>query len=119
MLINLTNHPSNKWPAEQMEAAIRQFQNVEDLPFPAIDPQWSGDRVAILAQQYKEDILALRRNKGTLSLHLQGEFTFTFHLVNLLKSEGIDCYVSTSHRKVVEQGNKKTVEFNFVRFRKY
>lgn len=38
MLINLSNHPYEKWDETQKQAAIEAFGRVEDYPFPPIDP---------------------------------------------------------------------------------
>ena len=53
------------------------------------------------------------------AVHLMGEFTFCFSLAGLLQKNGIVCITSTSERKVLQEGAKKIVEFNFVRFRAY
>ncbi len=40
--INLTNHPSTKWGADQL-AAAKKYGNIVDIPFPAVDPEASSD----------------------------------------------------------------------------
>ena len=46
--------------------------------------------------------------------------TLTYALVNLLKAAGYRCVASTTVREVYEeQPGKKTVIFQFVRFRDY
>lgn len=55
---------------------------------------------------------------------LQGEFTLTYHLVNLLKHAGIRVVAACSERhaveKVDEDGNSiKHSKFTFVQFREY
>jgi len=37
-LINLSNHPSGNWPAEQIQVAQAQYGRVVDMPFPRINP---------------------------------------------------------------------------------
>ncbi|MGQ9799960.1 MAG: hypothetical protein ACUVRG_11875, partial [Ignavibacterium sp.] len=53
------------------------------------------------------------------AVHLMGEFTFVYNLVNLLKKKNIKVIVSTTDRIVEESDGKKIVIFQFVRFREY
>lgn len=39
MFLNLSDHPSSSWPESQLRAATNQYQTVECLPFPKINPQ--------------------------------------------------------------------------------
>ncbi|MEM3373490.1 MAG: hypothetical protein QXF76_04715 [Candidatus Anstonellales archaeon] len=55
----------------------------------------------------------------TNAVHVMGEMTFSFALVALLLKENVECVDSTTERIVYEENNLKTVEFNFVKFRKY
>jgi len=68
-----------------------------------------------LVQEYFETIQAMQ----PAAVHLMGEMTFTFALVQKLKSAGIPCVASTTHRRVEERGGKKIVQFEFVQFRPY
>ena len=55
-----------------------------------------------------------------VTIHIMGEMTFTFRLVEKLKAAGIRCVASTSERVVQELSDgKKVVQFSFVRFREY
>ncbi|NBC09019.1 MAG: TIGR02221 family CRISPR-associated protein [Bacteroidetes bacterium] len=114
-LINLSNHPSDKWPAEQLQAAREQYGYVRDIPFPAINPNMEAIQMQALVQEYFETIQSLTPT----AVHLMGEMTFTFALVQKLKAAGIPCVASTSHRKVEERDGKKIVQFEFVQFRPY
>jgi len=115
MLLNLSNHPSDRWTDAQQLAAKEEFGTVEDLPFPAIDPTMQAEDLQTLAQHYFETIQSL----SPTAVHLMGEMTFTFALVQKLKAAGIPCVASTSHRKVEERDGKKIVQFEFVQFRPY
>jgi len=116
MLINLSNHPSSKWSQAQQEAATEQYGEVEDLPFPNIDPSWTTQEIKALAQEY----LAKVKTKQPQAVHLMGEMTFTYALVRLLQAAGISCVASTSERQVIEGDNgQKTVQFTFHQFRAY
>ena len=117
MFINLTNHPSNRWSQEQRNAA---GNNIQDYPFPNVNPEMSQIEVFKLAQDTFKEVMSL--NPDTVLV--QGEMTLTFHLVNLFKSAGIRTVCATSQREVVETVNDegetvKNVVFRFVQFREY
>lgn len=120
MFINFTNHPSVKWSAEQIDAA-RQYGEVIDIPFPAVDPQGGDDYIAKLAVGYAAEILSL---KPTAVL-CQGEMTLSFAIALILMRErGVTVLTACSNRAVTETtgADGKTVkqaEFKFTGFRKY
>lgn len=127
MLINFSNHPSDKWPDEQRQAAIDRFGSIDDMAFPHIDPLASETAVADLTQKYAAAIVKKLNNppapfvKGELNaVHIMGEMTFTCALVRLLHQRGITCVASTTERIAQElpDGSKK-VTFQFCRFREY
>ncbi len=124
MLINLTNHPFETWQAAMKKTAIDSYGNVVNLPFPAVSP--NADRVAVeeLASLYLMEIqvVILKHNlsPGDVTIHLMGEFTFTYTLLTLLEAAGIPAVASTTERNTIDQPDgSKTVNFSFVRFREY
>lgn len=114
-LLNISNHPSDRWAARQRETAIELYGFVKDLPFPNVDPDMSAEDMDALVQDYLGQVLAL----APAAVHLMGEMTFTFALVQKLKAAGIPCVASTSKRLVEERDGKKVVQFEFVQFRPY
>jgi hypothetical protein len=119
MFLNLSNHPSVEWPAEQL-AAASAWGEVVDLPFPNIPPEWDTAQVAALARDYFDRIKHLLVDASGLSaVHVMGESVFTLRLVVLLQSVGIRAVASTTSRTVSYQGSAKTSTFDFVRFREY
>lgn len=52
MLINLSNHPSTKWGKKQKQAAIAQYNEILDLPFPQIEPEATIEYVLELAEKF-------------------------------------------------------------------
>jgi hypothetical protein len=116
MLLNLSNHPSDRWSEKQKNVAIEQYGTIKDLPFPNVPPEATSDEVLQLAEVYEAKI----RQANPTAVHLMGEMTFTFALVQKLKTAGIPCVASTSQRETEElpDGTKK-VRFQFVRFRPY
>lgn len=117
MFINLTNHPSSGWSAEQLEAA-RQYGEIADLSFPIIEPTFTKDDILYFVKECMEVIMGMK--DGNTVVHVMGEMTFTHNLVNALKDVGIVCLASTTERlvKMMSDG-KKVSEFKFVQFREY
>ena len=55
-----------------------------------------------------------------VTVHVMGEMTLTYRIVNKLKARGIRCLASTSDRVANDIGNgEKTSQFHFVEFREY
>lgn len=119
MLINLSNHPSENWPEEQISTAVEMFGSVEDLPFPAVPPEASTEEVVKLAESFVEKIRKMLQTKED-AVHIMGELTFVVALVRLLQDNAIRCVASTTVRSVeeTEQGVKQS-RFQFVKFREY
>lgn len=127
MFINVSNHPSANWGAEQYKAALQMGQII-DLPFPAVDPSASREEVTALAQSYYGKVCALTREQGTtpegVTVMVSGEFTFTYHLVTMLLQSGYRVVSACTRRDAVEQlledgSIVKTARFSFVQFREY
>ncbi len=121
MLINLSNHPSSKWSAEQRRAVNEQFGSAIDLPFPVISPDSDEVYVNGLANEYFDKIESITTKYGSKpTIHLMGEMTFTFNLLGKLIKAGYECVASTTRREVLERPDGITESvFSFVRFRKY
>ena len=115
MLINLSNHPSSTWQPEQLKAAINRYETIKDITFPYIKPQADAASIQELAKNYFQEIVLYHPK----AVHLMGEMTFTYGLVNLLKQSQITCLASTTNRIVIENGVEKFVRFQFVQFREY
>ncbi len=119
MLINLSNHPYSEWQEKQKEAA-KQYGETFDLPFPAIDP--TGDELYIesISNKYLEKIIKLKIENKNITVHLMGEMTFTFSLIQKLHQQEIRCISSTTQRIVENtKDKKKIITFVFERFRSY
>lgn len=119
VFINLSNHPSNKWDEGQKKAALR-YGEIIDMPFPDIPAQADESEVVKLADQYFARILEYKCS----AVMIQGEFTFTYHLVKLLEGKQIPTLAACSERSVEEiinpdGSNSKKVNFRFVKFRRY
>ena len=95
--------------------AHHNYGEVVDIPFPHINPEWELSEVAALVEEHLGKIASLQ----PAAVHIMGEFSFCFLMVNRLKSMGTPAIMSTTSRKVTEENGKKIVQFDFVRFRKY
>ncbi len=125
MLINLSNHPYEKWPEDQKnEAAI--YGEVINLPFPAVRPTATSGEIDDLVNEYLARIQTLVRDSqaGTNAVMVQGEFVFTYRLVNELKKSRIAAVAAITERIVqaetLSDGTvRKTSLFVFRGFREY
>lgn len=115
MLLNLTNHPSTGWPENQRRAAIDAYHEIVDWPFPVIPPTWDEVEVTHHASEYIHQI----QNLHPTAVHVMGEMTFSFFLVQRLLAMGIPCIASTTQRITSQSGDTKVSTFEFVRFRPY
>lgn len=117
--VNHTNHPSERWSAEQRTAA-QVYGEILDIPFPAVDAEATPAQVVALAEENLEKILALK----PAAVLCQGEFNYTFALVERLKNFGVTTLAATSERATVDEilpdGSTRQVStFRFVQFREY
>ena len=127
MFINLSNHPSSEWGDLQLNAA-HKCGDILDVPFPAVDPNLSGVEVEDLASDYFNRIERLsdemKISMCDLTVMVEDEFTFTYHIVGLLKSAGCHVVSACTKREAIEKknddgSNVKTAVFRFVQFRSY
>ncbi|MBP3519264.1 MAG: CRISPR-associated protein [Parabacteroides sp.] len=119
MFINLSNHLSQTWSTEQMEAARQYGGNVVDMPFPAVSAMADENDLAVLVKEYAHDIIS-HYDPHQDVFHVMGEMCFSFALVRLLQQAGFVCVASTSERLVQErEPGHKEVFFHFIRFRRY
>ena len=119
VFINLSNHSSDKWSKAQLSAATA-YGEVVDMPFPMISPFAAGDEIDVLVQEYLDKLSGY----DIAAVMLQGEFVFTYRLVNALKSKGITVLSACSERKAAEHTEsdgrtRRESIFEFVQFREY
>ena len=121
MLINLSNHPSDRWDESQKKAA-KDFGEIIDIPFPEVSPLYDENDILNLANEY----VSMIKQIATLgdSVMVQGEFSLTYSLINELKKAGYRTISACSERKSRDYkgADGQTVResvFTFVRFREY
>ena len=117
VFINLSNHPKEKWSYKQLKAAAA-FGPVFDVLFPVINPHSTINDIRELANAYVDKIQDINASHP-VTVHVMGEMTFTFSVVERLKASGIRCVASTTERNVMEKNGQKISTFEFVQFRDY
>ncbi|WP_276687748.1 CRISPR-associated protein [Prevotella pallens] len=118
MFINFSNHSLSTWTEKQIKAA-KEYGELEEIVFPNINPQFTTEQVQMLATDYVAKILTHYPTEN-LTIHVMGELTFCFSVVQQLKEKGVRCVASTTERIVEETAdNKKVTQFSFVQFREY
>lgn len=121
MLINLSNHPSERWSKEQVHAA-QIYGEIVDLDFPLIDPCATLEAVKKQVHQYVQQCLELLSTAPgqSTAVHIMGEMTFVYQFVKQMTARGVTCLASTTRRMVEEnQEGEKVSKFEFVQFRPY
>ncbi len=120
MLINLSNHPSSQWPKKQLQAG-KYFGDIIDLEFPVVDPAGDTAYIQLLAVECAENVKSILKNIYYQDnvVHVMGEPTLVYHIVQLLKQLDIRCLASTTTRQSVENDGIKTSKFSFCQFREY
>jgi hypothetical protein len=116
MFLNLSNHSSSLWTILQKEVALTFAGSIVDFPFPNVPPD--ADEVSI--DKLAHDTASIVISMNPTIVHLMGELTLCYRLVNILKGMNIPVVASTTERDVVMEDNDvKRVRFRFVRFRHY
>lgn len=119
MLINFSNHPYSLW-SEKQKCAAAVYGECIDIPFPVVAPQVSESEIDSLAETYLRKILETGNTEDFITVHIMGEFTLTYSLIQKLKAGNIVCIASCAQRNVTETPDGvKHVVFDFVRFRKF
>ena len=127
MLINLTNHPSDKWSERQKQTATEKYKEIEDIKFPQIEPSATIEDVLELAKKYVTEIKHKLNYTDvntfdfeTNAVHIMGEMTFTHNIIRLLDQNAIKCIASTTKRTSIEEENGRKISvFEFIKFRNY
>ena len=119
IFINHTNHTSKQWNELQISAA-NAYGQIVDLPFPPIPSSASTDDVLKIVNENLQKILEL----SPAAVLCQGEFIYTYKIVEQLKQHNILVLAACSERivsqDIQQDGTTRSVSiFQFVRFREY
>ncbi len=120
MFINHTNHPSSRWNHAQLSEALKWGGTITDIPFPDIDPFCTDQE---LNEKVENNIKAIA-SLNPKAVLCQGEFVYSYRMIQRLKEKNIPVLAACSQRKVVEcvqedGTTKKESVFEFVGFRLY
>lgn len=119
LFINLSNHPSTTWSATQLMAAA-ELGNIIDMPFPTISESEDEEHLDLSAEILCDKIIRVAPSVDLTTVHIMGEMTFTYKMVNMLKQYGYTCIASTTKRIAEEQQDGlKVSKFEFCKFREY
>jgi len=119
MLINLSNHPLTEWDERQKNEAASLYGEVIDIPFPAVPTQADPIEIDRMTDEYLQKIQNIAQNNDVV-VHIMGEFTFCYALIQKLQKHNIKCVASTTERNVrFLPTGERTVDFNFIQFREY
>ncbi len=115
VFVNLSNHPSEAWPALQRAAALRMAGSIVDVAFPDVPPEASAEEL----DRIVEGVLG-RVPEQAMHAMVMGEHTVTTMLVAALQRRGVECLASAGPRRVEElAGGRRVSRFEFVCFRSY
>ena len=119
MFLNISNHKSENGSANQTNEA-EKYGKIIDIPFPAVNPRESDEYMNDLVDEYYQKVMEYEKP----TVMVQGEFVFTYRLVNQLKQAGIKVVASCSERRVTEEIDEngctiRRSQFEFVKFREY
>ncbi len=121
MFVNFSNHPSDRWDSKERRAASA-YGEITDINFPVVPPEADEQLIEQLALDCVKEIEPVLT--GNDAVMVQGEFTLTYAVVNLLKKKGVKTLSACSERNTTETidayGNSiRNSVFTFVRFREY
>lgn len=119
MFVNCSNHSSEMWSEEQLQAA-HAWGDIADYPFPYVEAVADRKEIQKKAQHVVDRILGLRPD----AVLCQGEYILNYAIVKRLKELGIMVVAASSERMVEERrmpdgSTQKVSRFSFVRFREY
>ena len=119
IFVNHTNHASAQWSPEQI-AAAEIYGEIADFPFPNIDANFDEAQISALVEVNGKKIMAL----NPAAVLCQGEFSYTYAMINFLKKNNVVVIAAASERIVEERvtadgATQKISLFKFVRFRQY
>lgn len=124
-MVNLSNHPVEKWTTEQKDAAAT---HIIDEPFPNVSPTATKEDIYDLARQYIRNVVNIFKDmdaetpnaEHTHIVHVVGEPTFVTAFVCASRGHDWKCVAATTERMSVENPDgTKMVKFRFVQFREY
>lgn len=123
MFINLSNHNSSKWSAEQLAAAEAIGGEIADFALPNIPPTATSKEVRRMAKAIAADAIGSVPLGESATAMVAGPLGFCRQAVAELENAGIPCVEACSERSTSETvlpdgSTRKVTTFHFVQFRK-
>ena len=117
--INHTNHSSAQWSQEQRIAA-EKYGEIVNLSFPNIGADWNEEKISQFVEINAKKIIEM----NPAAVLCQGEYNYTYSMINYLKRNNIVVLAAASERVVDEKvqpdgTTQKVSSFKFVQFRQY
>ena len=117
--INHTNHTSVQWSLEQRTTA-EKYGKIVDVSFPNIGADWNEEKISQFVEINAKKIIEM----NPAAVLCQGEYNYTYSMINYLKRNNIVVLAAASERVVDEKvqldgTTQKVSSFKFVQFRQY
>ena len=117
--INHTNHTSVQWSLEQRTTA-EIYGEIIDLPFPNVGADWNEEKISQFVALNAKKIIEM----NPAAVLCQGEYNYTYSMINYLKQNDIVVLAAASERVVDESvaadgTTQRISSFKFVQFRQY
>jgi len=116
MFINVSNHVSSRWGAEQTSVAQALGGEIRDIKFPNVPPTATTEEVTKMADELAAEV------GFEDTVMVSGEFSLTYALTKMLRAMHVTVVVACTERTVEEvvkpDGSvEKKAVFRFVAFR--
>ena len=117
--INLSNHPSSGWSAEQTNAA-QKYGKIKDLKFPNVPSDAVGSEIEVIVMETFAKVMS----EQPAAVMCAGEPVVCFKLVELFKIAGVTVLAAVTDRVSEEIQNPdgtttKVSKFCFKGFREF
>jgi len=115
-LVNLSNHPSDKWSDLQKSG----WGAIIDIPFPEIHIDSNFDRIADSMYDKVKNMEAIDLNPGNCTIMVQGQHPATFSMVACFINAGFTVLSAFTERIVTDNTDgSKTSVFRFGGYQRY
>ncbi len=116
MLINLSRIPSTNWGPLQIKTSLDEFESINDLEFPKIEPNLSELEIIKLAEPLISKCVKLFSNADkNNAVYVDADPIFSFYFAKSILERGYRC-ISPSFD---ESRNDSSIYKKFVKYREY
>ncbi|MCW8849431.1 MAG: hypothetical protein OQJ81_05570 [Melioribacteraceae bacterium] len=116
MLINLSYTPSANWSDFQINKSIEEFESINDLDLPKLDPNLSEKEIISLSESLIEKCVKLFSNADkNNAVYIVADPIFTFFFAKSLLERGFRCISPSFNEVKSDTANIK----EFVRYWEY